>query len=156
MLTSLSDQIRRCHERAIDCALKAQKAGTEEARKYFQALERSWLRLARSYEVSNRIADFTHDADRRRPPWHGLDAGSRNARGPREAIVPFLIGKPFTPEMVTELSKAFDRVCSALKVSPSDPKIDHVARKIIELGQRGLCDSTQLVFAAVEELGSLD
>lgn len=156
MLTSLNDHIRYCHERAIDCALKARDARTEETRKHFQTLERNWLRLARSYEVNNRVADVTRDTKRRHELWHGLSAGSRNARGPGEAIVPFLIGKPFTPEMVAELSTAFDHACSALTISLGDPKAEHVAKKIIELGQRGVSDSTQLVFAAVEELGSLD
>jgi hypothetical protein len=155
MLTSLNDQIRHCHERAIECALKARDAHNEDTRRHFLALERSWLRLARSYEVSKPLPGFTHDADRR-GVWHGAEAGTRNDRGPGQAIVPLLIGKPFTPEMVEEMSKAFDRACSVFVLLPSDPAAEPIAKKIIELTQRGVHGSTQLVFAAVEELGSLD
>lgn len=153
MLDRLNDQIRHCHERAIECGRKAREAQTEEARKEFLALQQNWLALAASYEVSARIAGFVRDAKRNISRWRGLDAGSRNARGPSQTIVPFLIGKPFAPEMVAELSKAFDRACSELMVRPSDSKAEVIARKIIELAQRGLSDSTDLLCTAIQELG---
>lgn len=151
MLTSLSDQIRHCRQRALEYAGKALSADTKEDRNEFLALQRTWLDLARSYEVSAR-----HDAKRRLNRWRGSETGSRNARGPDGTIVPFLSGTAFTPEMIAELSNAFDRVCSALMVLPRDPKAENIAKKIIELGQRGLSDSTLLFYTAIEELGSLD
>lgn len=151
MLTSLSDQIRHCRQRALEYAGKALSADTKEDRNEFLALQRTWLDLARSYEVSAR-----HDAKRRLNRWRGSETGSRNARGPDGTIVPFLSGTAFTPEMIAELSNAFDRVCSALMVLPSDSKAQQIARKIIDLAQRGLRDSTQLFCATVDELRSVD
>jgi hypothetical protein len=150
MLTNLSEQIRHRHQRAIECAGKALNAGTAEARNELLALERDWLALARGYAVDDR------DAKRRLKRWRGLDAGSRKARGSRETIVPFLTGKTFTPEMVEELSQAFDRLCPALMVSTSDPEAEQIAGKIIELTQRGLRDSTQLFCTAIVELNLRD
>lgn len=150
MLTSPSEKIRHCHQRATECAKKALNAGTEEARNELLARERDWLALAHSYAVDDR------DAKRRLNRWRGLAAGSRKARGPREIIVPFLTSKAFTPGTVEELSQAFDRLCSALMVSTSDPKAEQIARKIIELTQRGLRDSTQLFCTAILELNLRD
>jgi hypothetical protein len=151
MLSNLSDQIRHCHQRAIECAQKALSASADEDRKNFLALERNWLSLARSYEVSAR-----HDARRRLNRWRGLEAGSRNAREPDSNMIPLLIGTAFSPETVAELSNAFDRVCSALMVSPGETKAEQIARKIIELGQRGLRNSTQLFCVAIQELDLRD
>lgn len=92
---------------------KAREAQTEEARADFSLLQQNWLALAGSYELSARIVSFTNDARRSLSRWRAVDAGSRNGRGRSETIVPFLIGKAFAPEMVAELSKAFDRACSA-------------------------------------------
>ena len=71
-------------------------------------------------------------------------------------MVPLWSGQAFGPEAVAELSNAFDRVCTALMVSPDEPKAEQIARKIIELGQRGLRDSTQLFYAATQELDLSD
>ena len=117
MLSNLSDQIRHCRLRALEYAGKALSADTKEDRNEFLALQRNWLDLARSYEVS-----AGHDAKRRRNRRCGSGAGSRNARRMDGTIVPFLGGMAFTPEMIAELSNAFDRVCSALMVLPRDPK----------------------------------
>jgi hypothetical protein len=59
-------------------------------------------------------------------------------------------------QTIEEMSKTFDHACSVLKISPSDPKAEQIARKIIELAQRGLRDSTPLAGTAMVELGSLD
>jgi hypothetical protein len=59
-------------------------------------------------------AGFAGDAKRNLSRWRGWDAASRNGRGHSETIVPFLIGKHSAPEMVAELSKAFDHACSEL------------------------------------------
>jgi hypothetical protein len=151
MLTGLSDQIRHCRQRALEYAGKALSADTKEDRNEFLALQRNWLDLARSYEVSAR-----RDAKRRLNRWRGPEAGSRNARGPDGTIVPFLSGKAFTPEMIAELSNVFDRACAALMVLPSDRKAEQIARKIGDLAQRGVRDSTQLFFTTVDELRSID
>ena len=150
MPTNLTEQIRHCHQRAIECAGKALNAGTAEARNKLLALERDWLALARGYAVDDR------DAKRRLKRWRGLDAGSWKARGPRQTIVPFLTSRAFTPEMVEELSQAFNRLCTAFMVSTSDPRAEQIAGKIIELTQRGLRDSTHLFCTAIVELDLRD
>jgi hypothetical protein len=151
MLISLDTQIRHCHHRANECARKALDAGTSDARNWFLALERDWRTLARGYAVDDRGAK-RHRLNR----WRSSNAGSRNAPGRTEAIVPFLIGKAFSPETVAQLSNTFDRACAALMVSTSDPEAELIAGKIIELAQRGLRDDTQLFCAAVLELNLRD
>jgi hypothetical protein len=148
MLTSPNYQIQYFHQRATECARKALNAATDEARNELLALEQHWLALARGYAADER------DLKRRLNRGQSLDAGSPNTGGPRETIVFSLIGETFTPEAVEELSQAFDRVCSALMVLPSDPKAEQIIRKIIELKQRGLRDSTQLFCTAILELNS--
>jgi hypothetical protein len=152
MLTVPSDQIHHYRQRAIECAHKACDAKTDADRLYFLTLERNWLSLARSHQLNARIVDFTGHAKGRTNRWRGLEAGSRNTRGPGESIVPFLIGKAFTPETLAELSKAFERACSLLNVVPSDSKAEEIATKIIELAQRGLRGVKPLASAAIEEL----
>lgn len=149
MLIGLSEQARHCHQRAIECGRKAFNASTEEAREEYLALQRGWLTLARSYQIDGRDVKRQH-LNR----WRGLEAGSRNARGSDSNMVPLRSGQAFGPEAVAELSKAFDRACADLMVSPGEPKAEQIARKIIELGQRGLSDSTQLLCTAIKELSS--
>jgi hypothetical protein len=151
MIISLSEHARQCHQRAIECGRKAFNASTGEARDEYRALQRDWLTLARSYHTDGRDVRRQH-LNR----WRGLEAGSRNAYGSDSNVVSLLIGEAFGPEAIAELSNAFDRVCTALMISPSEPKAEQIARKIIELGQRGLRDSTQLFYAATQELNLRD
>jgi hypothetical protein len=151
MFTSPSEQIQHFHQRAIECAEKALSARSEEARSEFLALGRTWLALAHRYELSDR-----RDAKQRLNRWRGLEARSRTARGLGETVVPFLTGKTFRPETIAELSNAFERACLALMVLPGDPRSEQIARKLIELAQRGLRDSTQLFCTAIEELNLRD
>ena len=147
MLSNLSDEIRRCYERAHECGRKAQAAFNEESRQDFLTLERNWPALAQSYEFTARLADFNNETKRQRDRWLRLGAGSSGN------IVPFLVGQAFAPETVRQLSKAFDRVCAVLKVtSPSEA--EKVAQKIIDLAQRGLRDDAQIARMVIEEFGS--
>jgi PAS domain S-box-containing protein len=59
VLHKLSDQIRACHERAAEAERRAE-AAVDPALKadYSRAAER-WISLARNYEFTDRIADFT-------------------------------------------------------------------------------------------------
>lgn len=147
MLTSLSAQIRHCHQRANECAKKALNAHSDDARRWFLALERDWLSLARSYAIDDR------DAKRRRLNCRrDSDFGGRNASGEAETITAFPISKTFSTETVAQISNAFERACAALMVSTNDPRAELIAGKIIELAQRGLRDDTQLFCTAVLEL----
>lgn len=151
VLISLSEQARHCNQRVIECGRKAFNASTEEARDEYLGLQRDWLALARRYQIDG--PDVKRQRlDRRR----GLEAGARHARGSDGNMVPLLSGQAFSPEAVAELSNAFDRVCTALMVSAGEAKAEQIARKIIELGQRGLRESTQLFYAAIQEVDLRD
>jgi hypothetical protein len=78
MLQKLSEQIAYCYQRASECRSKAADAVNESASQEYYELERRWLMLARSYELSERITDFT-DFLRRRSKiaesllgWHAI------------------------------------------------------------------------------------
>jgi len=148
VLYNLSEQVRRCHRQAHECARKAQTARTEHMRRDFLALERNWLALARSCDFSERVADFAGEAERRRHHWRQLDAAA-NATA---AVVPFLAGQAFTPEIIRELFKAFDLACETLEVSPrSGEMAERIGRKIIYLAQCGLRDGHQLAGIVIED-----
>jgi hypothetical protein len=63
MLESVSEQIRECYEHAEDCGRKA--AQTDPGlRQDFLDMERRWLALAKSYELSGRLGDFSTETKR--------------------------------------------------------------------------------------------
>ena len=69
-------------------------------------------------------------------------------------ITPFLAGQAFEPEVVRAMSAAFDELCRSLKLTGgSDPTSEAVAKKIIELAQRGVRDADVLAERVVQELG---
>ena len=69
------------------------------------------------------------------------------------AITPFLTGQAFDPETVQAMSAAFDMACKSLRLhGRSDPASEILAKKIIELAQRGVRDPDALSKRAVEEL----
>lgn len=72
MLQNLSREVRECYQRAEVCAHRAQTAFDEETRQDFRALEKSWLKLAHSYEFAEQILAFTNKSKRRREKWWGL------------------------------------------------------------------------------------
>ena len=53
---NLNQQIRECLDHAEDCARKAKTAGNAELRDDYLTLERRWLFLARSYELTDQVA----------------------------------------------------------------------------------------------------
>ena len=59
MLRTLNRDVRSCHEHAEACARAANAASTDALRADFLRLEDGWLTLARSYELSIRLSDFT-------------------------------------------------------------------------------------------------
>jgi hypothetical protein len=69
------------------------------------------------------------------------------------SIHPFLANQSFDPEIISEMSAALEDVCKALGLSVvDDPATRLVARKIIELAQRGIQDAPALSAAALSEL----
>jgi hypothetical protein len=70
-------------------------------------------------------------------------------------IRPFLANKAFDPEVIGEMSAALESVCKALSLNVvDDPATRLVARKIIELAQRGVRDAPTLSAAALKELNA--
>jgi hypothetical protein len=51
---------KQCYENALEARQRALQASTAEERKDFLILEKSWLKLAESYEFSERLDRFTN------------------------------------------------------------------------------------------------
>ncbi len=66
MLNKVGEEIAECHRHAAECREKAERATDPEMKSDLLALERSWLFLASSYELSERLSDFTDEAERRK------------------------------------------------------------------------------------------
>jgi len=70
------------------------------------------------------------------------------------AIYRLLQNSPFGPEEISTLTDAYERTLRALGlVDRNDPITEMVAKKIIELGQRGVREAKELSALAVKELG---
>jgi hypothetical protein len=66
MLKKVTDEVADCHRHAAHCREKADKTSDPEMKRDLLALERSWLFLASSYQLSERLSDFTDEAGRRK------------------------------------------------------------------------------------------
>jgi hypothetical protein len=59
----------------------------------------------------------------------------------------------FGPEEIRDLVAAYDQVLRKLRLAErSDPFTELIAKKIVELGQRGVSDPAQLTQPALNEL----
>jgi len=65
VLQKLLDQVAYCYERAGESRATAANCSNERDRRDHLELERRWLVLARSHELSERIGDFGDDLRRR-------------------------------------------------------------------------------------------
>src|SRR5262249_21259174 len=93
MLNNLSEQIRECLEHAEDCARKAaEQPNGSRLKQDFLNLEKRWLELSRSFQLGERLTDFTNEANRK-------------VSAP---ITPFLQGQAFDPETVQAMTNALD------------------------------------------------
>jgi hypothetical protein len=69
MLQKVSEPIAYCYQHPSECRAKAGDAFNEAAKQEFFDMEHRWLMLARSYELSDRITDYTNEvASRLRVP----------------------------------------------------------------------------------------
>jgi hypothetical protein len=67
-------------------------------------------------------------------------------------IRPFLAGQAFQPDIIGQMSSALESVCEKLQLSlTDDPATRLVARKIIELAQRGVRDAATLSTMTLKE-----
>src|SRR5215471_12623633 len=139
MLNTLSEHTRECLQHAEDCARKAaEQPNGSRLKQDFLNLEKRWLELSRSFQLGERLTDFTNEANRK-------------ASAP---ITPFLQGQAFDPETVQAMTNALVATCEALGLSDRDDAMTQlVAEKIIELAKRGLKNSTALRLAAIKEFG---
>jgi hypothetical protein len=64
VLNNLSGNIRECFQHAEDCARKAAAQTDPRVKQDFLDLEQRWLSLARSYEFTERISDFSDETKR--------------------------------------------------------------------------------------------
>jgi hypothetical protein len=62
MLSSTSDKVRACYERAAEAKRRATEAITDSGRAEFLEAESRWLKLASSYELAERINAFLNSA----------------------------------------------------------------------------------------------
>jgi len=68
-------------------------------------------------------------------------------------IRPFLAGQAFQPEIIRQMSLALESVCEKLDLNlTDDPATRLVAKKIIELAQRGVRDAASLGAMTLKEL----
>jgi hypothetical protein len=68
------------------------------------------------------------------------------------SIRPFLPGQPFDPETIDKMSAALQSVCDTLSLKMVDDAATRlVARKIIELAQRGVRDAATLRAMTLKE-----
>jgi hypothetical protein len=72
-------------------------------------------------------------------------------------IRPFLGGRPFDPDTITDMSLALERVCEVLGLRMVDDAMTRmVAQKIIELAQRGVKGADEIQRLALSELKSAE
>src|SRR5262249_15478767 len=137
MLNNLSDQIRECLEHAEDCARRAaERPDGSPLKQDFLNLEKRWLDLSRSFQLGERLDDFTNETKRKASA----------------SITPFLQAQAFDPETVQAMANALVTRCEALGLSDRDDAMTQlVAEKIIELAKRGLKNPRALHFAAIKE-----
>jgi hypothetical protein len=70
------------------------------------------------------------------------------------AIYRLLQNSPLGPEEIAMLTDAYERTLRTLRlVDRNDPITELIARKVIELGQRGVRDAKKLTELAIKELG---
>jgi hypothetical protein len=68
-------------------------------------------------------------------------------------ITPYLVGQPFEPGLIRQMSLALESVCDTLNLRlTDDPNTRFVASKIIELAQRGVRDEATLSAMTLKEL----
>jgi hypothetical protein len=65
MPKNLSEEIRECYRHAEDCARKAAAQADPKIKADFLDLEQRWLFLARSYDFTERLTDFSDETKRR-------------------------------------------------------------------------------------------
>jgi hypothetical protein len=134
LLQNLNERVRLCYERAVEAREHANFLSDPEAKADFLKVEQSWLILAHSYQLGERLNDFVHTKpDPRVSPLQAvLTELADKMRQPLTAIVAraaaakrFLANSP--PE-IERARKSLDRIEEA------GFRADKVLRGFIESG----------------------
>ena len=64
MLNNLSAEIRECYSHALDCARQAAAQNDPTLKQDFLDMKRRWLYLARSYDFTQGLTDFSNETKR--------------------------------------------------------------------------------------------
>lgn len=140
MLENLSESIRECYRRAEDCERQAALQIDPALRDDFLDTARRWIKLAQSYELTERIGRFTFKPDRFKPAdGAGTTPFLRTRNGAFDDTVTQLIGE------------AFDAVCAHLG-NISALSRHAVADRIIDAATNGERDLIRLRDAGMDAL----
>jgi hypothetical protein len=137
MLIRLSQRIAYCLERARVCGEKARAAPDSSVdRRDFSHLEARWLTLARSYEISEKLADQINDRDA-----YKRYVGSILRRA----------GADFSDSISTAcMTLAYIETMKAVSLTGTEkPDSMTAARLIIEIARRGERDPDRLCNAVL-------
>lgn len=89
------------------------------------------------------------------PPFTNPLVTPPDARNSRLQILGFLTNQAFEPEVIANMSQAFEAACEALQLKiVDDLATRHVAAKIIELVQRGIRDQPALLQQTLREFSA--
>jgi hypothetical protein len=151
MLVRLSQCIAYCLERARGCREKADTSTSLTGRSDFSDLEDRWLRLAASYEFSERLTSRLNDQD----------AHKRNVRKLlyRAGAVPHVRNA----EAIAYMTLAYDEIMKTVSLAGAQmPGSMTVARLIVVLATQGdrdpdrLCNSVLGLLNADDQAHSID
>jgi hypothetical protein len=112
VLQKLSEQVKACYQRALDANRKAHRTCDAALKADFLEMERHWLVLARSYQFTERLTDFTAaNADWRRrfdercePAKDQMTNGDCKRSFSRETSMPCLRGCGWLPSSSTAMT----------------------------------------------------
>jgi hypothetical protein len=66
MLYDLSEQVAHCYRRAAECKERAEQSDDPGYKEFYVERENAWLKLARSFEMSERISRVLNERQRQR------------------------------------------------------------------------------------------
>jgi hypothetical protein len=143
MLVRLSQCIAYCLERARACREKADAFISSTSQSDFSDLEDRWLRLAASYEFSDRLASGLNDRS----------AHKRNVR-----MILYHAGAiQYDADAIACMALAFDEIMKAISVTGTErPESLIVARLIVECAAPGECDADRLCNSVLSLLNAKD
>jgi hypothetical protein len=145
MLNNLSEQIRKCLEHAEDCAHKAAAQTDQKLKQDFLDLERRWLVLVQSYEFTQRLGDFSDEAQRKAD---NLQSDSP----PRRTDHTALAGSGVRSRNRSSYSKCFSYDVRGAWVEQPGRRHDPTScRKDHRIGERRIKKSDRVAFGCDQE-----